>query len=239
MPAVPTSGAQTGDGVSRTRGVSIGIDGRPTIDGRLLCDGVAPPAESPVAEARGVAVDADTDADPDSDRSTPNAGGTGQAYRCRKRRSDAFWEDQHHATAVETGAHLARCVVYVDLNMVRAGGGDHAAAWNVDGYHETQQERARYRVVDRTALAEALGVALRDGRTRRERRCTDSLAVGSRGFVEQLRNELGARVRHGARDPHDGAYVLLREGAAAYGRHSAGGTASLNIETAPCGALLS
>ena len=39
----------------------------------------------------------------------------------RKQRHGAFWEDRYHATAVETGAHLARCVVDIDFNMVRTG----------------------------------------------------------------------------------------------------------------------
>lgn len=55
------------------------------------------------------------------------AGRTAQAYNLRKRRSGAFWEDRYHATAVDTGEHLARCVVYIDLNMVRAGAVDHPA----------------------------------------------------------------------------------------------------------------
>jgi hypothetical protein len=33
----------------------------------------------------------------------------------------AFWQDRYHATAIETGEHLWRCLVYVCLNMVRAG----------------------------------------------------------------------------------------------------------------------
>src|SRR5262245_51442156 len=49
------------------------------------------------------------------------AGRTGQAYNQRKHHQGAFWDDRYHATAVDTGAHLARCVVYIDLNMVRAG----------------------------------------------------------------------------------------------------------------------
>src|SRR5262245_48475982 len=57
----------------------------------------------------------------------------GQAYNRRKRRVGAFWADQYHATAVETGAHLASCVVYVDLNMVRAGVVRHPAEWEVSG----------------------------------------------------------------------------------------------------------
>ncbi len=49
------------------------------------------------------------------------AGRTGQEYNQRKNRKGAFWEDRYHATAVEKGAHLFRCLVYIDLNMVRAG----------------------------------------------------------------------------------------------------------------------
>ena len=44
------------------------------------------------------------------------AGRTGQAYNRRKNRKGAFWEDRYHATAVETGEHLARCLVYIDAN---------------------------------------------------------------------------------------------------------------------------
>jgi len=49
------------------------------------------------------------------------AGRTGQDYNQRKRRKGAFWEDRYHATAIEAENHLLRCLVYIDLNMVRAG----------------------------------------------------------------------------------------------------------------------
>jgi putative transposase len=49
------------------------------------------------------------------------AGRTGQQYNQRKNRKGAFGEDRYHATAIEAGEHLLRCIVYVDLNMVRAG----------------------------------------------------------------------------------------------------------------------
>jgi hypothetical protein len=39
----------------------------------------------------------------------------------------------YHATAVETGEHLARCVIYVDLNLVRAGVVTHPAAGETAG----------------------------------------------------------------------------------------------------------
>jgi putative transposase len=44
------------------------------------------------------------------------AGRTGQEYNRRKKRKGAFWEDRYHATAVETGEHRLRCIVYIDMN---------------------------------------------------------------------------------------------------------------------------
>jgi putative transposase len=159
-------------------------------------------------------------------------GCTGQAYNRRKRCGGAFWEDQYHATAVETGEHLARCLVYVDLNMVRAGVVRHPAEWEIGGYHEIQRERPRYRIVDRETLAEALGVklpnladvhrewveaALREGRQERERRWTESVVVGNRRFVERVQRQLGNQGRYRA-IAVEGADYFLREPAAAYGR---------------------
>ncbi len=45
------------------------------------------------------------------------AGRTGQTYNQRKGRKGAFWEDRYHATAVETGEYLARCLVTIDVNI--------------------------------------------------------------------------------------------------------------------------
>jgi REP-associated tyrosine transposase len=59
------------------------------------------------------------------------AGRTGQEYNQRKNRNGAFWEDRYHATAVEPGPHLFRCLVYIDLNKVRAGVVTHPSAAGV------------------------------------------------------------------------------------------------------------
>jgi REP element-mobilizing transposase RayT len=64
------------------------------------------------------------------------AGRTGQEYNQRKHRKGAFWEDRYHATAIESGEHLLRCVVYIDLNMVRAGVVAHPQEWAHGGYRE-------------------------------------------------------------------------------------------------------
>lgn len=53
------------------------------------------------------------------------AGRSGQEFNQRKSRKGAYWEDRYHATAVETDKHLMQCLVYIDLNMVRAGVVEH------------------------------------------------------------------------------------------------------------------
>jgi len=49
------------------------------------------------------------------------AGRTAQEYNERKNRHGGFWEDRYHAPPVQADDHLHRCMVYIDLNMVRAG----------------------------------------------------------------------------------------------------------------------
>lgn len=49
------------------------------------------------------------------------AGRTAQEYNRRKKRSGAFWEDRYHATAIMEDKYLIQCLIYIELNMVRAG----------------------------------------------------------------------------------------------------------------------
>lgn len=153
---------------------------------------------------------------------------TGQEFNRRKGRKGAFWEDRYHATAVESGSHLRRCMVYIDLNMVRAGVAKHPAQWEISGYHEIQYSPARYRVVDRQALAEALGYrdterladhhrswveeALHssdglDGMAH-DARWTQSLAIGSETFVKRVHTQLGTRGRARRVEAGDDAWRL-------------------------------
>jgi putative transposase len=80
------------------------------------------------------------------------AGHTGQQYNRRKHRMGAYWEDRYHATAIESGVHLRRCLTYIDLNMVRAGAVNHSKDWVWGGYQEIQGKRCRNRVIDLKAL---------------------------------------------------------------------------------------
>ena len=57
------------------------------------------------------------------------AGRTAQEYNQRKSRKGAYWEHRYHATKVDAEGYFARCLVYIDLNMVRARVVAHPAQW--------------------------------------------------------------------------------------------------------------
>jgi hypothetical protein len=52
-----------------------------------------------------------------------------------------FWGDNFHATLVEDGAYLWRCLCYIELNMVRCGRVAHPREWDWLGYPEIRDWR--------------------------------------------------------------------------------------------------
>ncbi|WP_419658269.1 transposase, IS200-like [Desulfosarcina variabilis str. Montpellier] len=134
------------------------------------------------------------------------AGRTAQEYNRRKKRKGAFWQDRYHATAIESGEHLWRCLVYVDLNMVRAGVVNHPSEWKWSGYHEIQRPKDRYRLIDHDALQRFLNVdsneavaishsgwissQLKD-KPERQKHFVESIAVGGEPFIKRLQTVLG------------------------------------------------
>jgi putative transposase len=139
------------------------------------------------------------------------AGRSAQEYNARKKRKGAFWEDRYHAVAVESEAHLFKCLVYIDLNMVRAGVVKHPSEWTFCGHNEIIRPRERYGLIDHKALLNFCGAsseesfrnqyryrveeALQNGRTAREARWTESIAVGSKGFVEGMKERMGTKAK--------------------------------------------
>jgi putative transposase len=85
------------------------------------------------------------------------AGRTGQEYNQRKGRKGAYWEDRYHATAVESGEHLSRCIAYIDANMVRAGVVDHPSMWPFSGYNEIQKPKRKNILIDYERLQGLFG----------------------------------------------------------------------------------
>ena len=162
------------------------------------------------------------------------AGRTGQEYNQRKNRKGAFWEDRYHATAIEGGDHLFRCIVYIDLNMVRAGIVDHPSQWLFCGYNEIQNPRRKNVRINYDKLRELVGVEsyeqlkryhsgwveeyVGDGNNRRDEKWTKSIAVGSKAFVESVKTLLGALAR-GRKVREAVEAYQLREPSAPYGDH--------------------
>ena len=137
------------------------------------------------------------------------AGRTGREFNRRKNRKGAFWEDRYQATAVQTGDHLIQCLVYIDLNMVRAGVVDHPREWPFGGYNEFQHPRQRYGLIDREMLKHLLGIdngillsetickwvesSLSRGLPRRDSKWSESIAVGDESFVMETKYKMGAK----------------------------------------------
>ena len=137
------------------------------------------------------------------------AGRTGQEYNQRKNRKGAFWQDRYHATAVQSNEHLIKCITYIDLNMVRAGVVKHPQKWIHGGYHEIQKPKQRYSLIDFKSLIRLLPIESQDelkeahrkwiddelkkSQLVRQSRWTQSIAVGDKSFVEQIKKRLGFR----------------------------------------------
>lgn len=135
------------------------------------------------------------------------AGRVGQAYNKRKGRSGAFWEDRYHATAVDTQGYLAKCLVYVDLNMVRAGVVLHPGQWAHCGFRELLDQPQRYQITDNAKLMDLLGIpeftqlqharldwlreSLADPSLPEHQRWPAGIAWGSKAFVEDYKSQLG------------------------------------------------
>jgi len=162
------------------------------------------------------------------------AGRTGQEFNQRKKRKGAFWEDRYHATAIESGEHLFQCLVYIDLNMVRAGVVEHPSEWPFCGYNEIQKPRIKNIIIDYERLRKLLGFDLYDrliiyhkgwvegylgnGKNIRDEKWTRSIAVGSRGFVDRVKPILGA-LALGRKSIETGGSYHLREPSIPYGAH--------------------
>jgi putative transposase len=153
-------------------------------------------------------------------------------YNRSKGRTGAVWNERYRCTVVETGRYLWNCMRYIDLNMVRAGVVPHPLKWRWCGYDELVGHRKRHRVLDIRKVLELTGCAnvdelagvygafldeaLAANRMKREARWTESIAVGSKPFV----NEIAGRVRNRtcldlSQDP-DGTWKV-RERTAPYG----------------------
>ena len=165
------------------------------------------------------------------------AGRVAQAYNQRKQRKGAFWEDRYHATAVDTDEHLARCLTYVDMNMVRAGVVKHPRDWPASGFHEIHKPPPRYRIVNLQALQYLLEIdslkelqrrhlawiddAIVNDRAAYESQWSNSIAVGNEGFVETVKAQLSLKAKYRKVEAKNN-FFALREPDVVYSAHIGG-----------------
>jgi len=159
---------------------------------------------------------------------------TAQLYNQRKKRKGAFWEDRYHATVIESDHHLFQCLVYIDMNMIRAGVVNHPGQWRHGEYNGIQQPRNRYTIIDTEVLMELGGfnklhslqtahkewveVEIRKNQCQRQALWSDSIAVGSKQFVEQVKESLGIRATGRKTEVVEDRFVL-KEPDVSYNHH--------------------
>lgn len=153
-------------------------------------------------------------------------GHTAQSYNRRHGRRGAYWEDRYHAAAIESGEHLWRCLVYIDLNMVRAGVVDHPRDWPHAGYHQIQGSKPAVSV-DLERLAALTGCVsaaqlrsdhrahiedtLAHGPPGRQPDWTEAIAIGSEEYTNAVRARLGLSRLQRMRVRAGETYVLREE----------------------------
>ena len=137
------------------------------------------------------------------------AGTIAQHYNRRKRRTGGYWEGRYHATMVDSGSYLWACLLYIDLNMVRAGVVGHPQDWPWTGWQEIMGLRKRYCLVCLEALLAWTGHAtieelrthyrheiddrIQRGALDREAQWTEAVAVGADAFIDSVRQQLPDR----------------------------------------------
>jgi putative transposase len=127
---------------------------------------------------------------------------------------------------VDSGEYLWACLKYVELNMVRNGVVRHPREWPWSGFGELMGWRRRNRLLDIKRLLEllrassvdnfrahlncALEEAIAKAQLKREDKWTNSLAVGSRAFIEDLESRMRNRQVTDCCE-QDGSWVLREE----------------------------
>ena len=136
-------------------------------------------------------------------------GRMGQRYNMFTGRQGAFWSDRYHATLIESGDHLSRCLFYIDFNMVRTGVVSHPSEWKHSGYHELTGTKNRNKIINFTKLLRHLGMLNNKERffdwynrtieteainhMKRQRFWSEALAVGSEAWINRIKGKIGKK----------------------------------------------
>jgi putative transposase len=167
------------------------------------------------------------------------AGTFAQNYNRRKKRSGGYWEGRYHATMIDSGPYLWSCLLYIDMNMVRAGVVPHPEHWAWTGWHEIMGLRKRYCLINqkrllawtghedmahfRTHYQQEITDRIHNQVLHRESQWTEAVAVGTESFIESVTKKIQGRSRWQIEELAIGRNSghVLREPTPAYIRFSA------------------
>jgi putative transposase len=137
-------------------------------------------------------------------------GRCGQWYNEQRHQSGAFWAGRYHATRIQSGKHLSGCLLYIDMNMVRAGAVRHPSEWEYSAWSELTGRRQRYRIVNVDRLVKCLRMEnaaafrewhrvavdepVRQEDWKRETFWSKAIAVDDREWLADLASARGIRV---------------------------------------------
>lgn len=130
-----------------------------------------------------------------------------------------------HLIVVDTdGHHLLRCLIYIDMNMVRAGVVKHPSGWDYCGYHEILNPPQRYTLIDYDKLLLLCGYTdkeqfqseydswindeIKNDNLKRESYWTESIAVGDEHFINDTKKELSIKAIGRKIRSEDDNYVI-------------------------------
>ncbi len=155
------------------------------------------------------------------------AGRTGRSYNLRKKRKGAFWEDRYHATAIQDGTHLLKCLIYIDMNMVRTGVVKHPKEWDFCGYNEILNPPQRYSLINYDKLVSLCGFydksefqihyktlieeEIKNDNLKRKSYWTESIAVGNKSFIENINDSLGVLSNRKKIHSEDANYMIQED----------------------------
>ena len=147
---------------------------------------------------------------------------------------ETFWEDRYHATAISTDQHLIQCMHYIDLNMIRAGIIKHPKEWKTCGYQDINHPAARKTISDLQILVQLFNLNTvdelktqynqwlenrrYDGFLAHDDKWSQSIAVGSKSFIDEVSGKLGKKVKYREMVGKDDSYIL-REPNSDYNTH--------------------
>ena len=102
-----------------------------------------------------------------------------------------------------------QCMIYIDMNMVRAGVVKHPSEWKQSGYNEIIDIKKRYSIIDIQKLREIFNFedyesfrsyynnlindCLIKNEIQRESYWSDKIAVGNKNFVKKFKEDLGIK----------------------------------------------